>query len=136
MTQYEKAPEVEAIAKEIINTLSLDENVANVKMAYLFLMRKKSSFKAQIQRPGGAWQFLSDYDFVMLMHKPTWDTLNENQRKALVYHELLHITHTESKDGKITWKLRRHDIEEFLDVVKEFGSWSEELAVLVSITRE
>jgi len=136
MKLYEKSEEVEEIGKDIINTLPIDENIKRTKIAYLFLLREKSRFKGQIQRPGGAWQFLSDYDFVMLIHKPTWDTLNENQRKALVYHELLHITHTESKDGKITWKLRRHDIEEFLDVVKEFGNWSEELETLSKIKEE
>lgn len=136
MNSYEKSEEVKEIAEDIINTLPLDENIKQSKIAYLFLLREKSRFKGQIQRPGGAWQFLSDYDFVMLIHKPTWDDLSENQRKALVYHELLHITHTESKDGKITWKLRRHDVEEFLSVVKEFGNWSEELEVLSNVTKE
>lgn len=136
MNQYKEAPEVKTIAQEVITTLPLDENVPKVKMAYLFLLRKKSTFKAQIQRPGGAWVFLSDYDFVMLIHKDSWDAITEHQRKALVYHELLHITHTKKKDGKIVLKLRRHDVEDFIEVVKHFGNWSLELEALNNVKTE
>lgn len=136
MTQYEKAPEVEDISKELITTLPLDDGIVEAKIAYLFVLKKESYFKGQIQKPEGALQVLLEYDFVMLIHKNTWNELDENQKKALVYHELLHVTHTETKEGKIVWKLRRHEVEEFVQVVRHFGNWSEELRVLEDAGKE
>jgi hypothetical protein len=52
--------------------------------------------------------------------KPFWDRLDETQRSALTYHELLHC----SRNDKEQWVIVRHDLEEFRAVVKHFGLWS------------
>lgn len=138
MAQYEKSFEVEQIAKDIIENLKLDENIKKAKIAYLFSLQKTSTLMGQIQKQGKAWKLLSEYDFIVIMHKETWKGLKDNQKKALTYHELLHISHKEKEDketGEVEteWRLRKHDIEEFLEVVREFGDWSEELEALHNI---
>lgn len=134
--EYEKSIIVGETAREILDSdLPLDDEARNAKIVYLFNVSEKANCAGQIQSPGGTWKFLSDYDYVLWVHKPTWDTLNENQRKALVYHELCHITHTAKKDGSVDFKLKKHDLEEFIDVVKNFGYWTPVLEELEKIKK-
>jgi len=134
--RYIDAPEVEAVARDIMSSLPLIDGIQEAKIKYLFALQKRSEYAGKIQKPGGVWRFLSDYDYVVLIHKPSWDKFSEKQREALVYHELLHITYTVDKNGEKRWKLRRHDIEEFINVIKEFDAWSLELNRLKDILQE
>jgi len=131
--EYMDAPEAEAVAKEIMETLPVIDGIEEASIKYIFILKKHSEYAAKIQKPGGVWKFLSDYDYVVLVHKPSWDKFSERQRKALIYHELLHITYKTDKNEKKHWKLRKHDIEEFIDVIREFGAWSPELNKLKEI---
>ena len=137
MKNYEEASEVEEIAKDLIDKYAqiFDENITEAKIAYVFNLRKKASYWGQIQLPGGAWEFMLDCNFVMVIHKESWNTLNDNQKQALVFHELKHVAHKEDKDGNILWRLCKHDIEEFLDVVALFGDWTESLEELKKLLR-
>jgi len=128
--QYMEAPEVKEIAQDIIANLPLDSRVPEAKVVYLFSLAEKSDYAGKIERPSGTWRYLSNYDFVILIHQNSWKDLDEDQRKALIYHELLHITHRVSEDGNITWKIRKHDFEDFTLVVEKFGYWSPELKEL------
>lgn len=63
----------------------------------------------------------SKYDFVIAFAQPVWHRFTEKQRKALVYHELLHC----GSDENGHFRIEPHDLEEFVAVVKEFGIWDE-----------
>lgn len=134
---FETGLEVEEIAKELINKYpeNLDENIAEAKIAYIFNLREKCSYYGKIQLPGNAWEFLFDYTFVMIIHKEAWNTFDDNQKQALVFHELSHIAHKNDKDENVLWRLCKHDIEEFLNVIKHFGAWSDNLRTLKEILK-
>lgn len=134
---FETAVEVEEIAKELIDkyTQNFDENITWSKIAYIFNLREKCSYYGQIQLPGNAWEFLFDYNFVMIIHKEAWNNFDDNQKQALVFHELKHVASKLDKDGNILWRLYKHDIEEFLDVVKIFGDWSNGLRTLKTLLK-
>jgi len=123
MSEYLKSNILEEIAQQVINEYPLDSKIKEAKIVYLFSTRKKSNFAGKIQKPGGTWKYLSDYDFVVIIHQESWNNFAQDQKKALLYHELSHVFHKE-KDNKIIWKLRVHDVEEFINVVEHFGYWS------------
>lgn len=134
--EFEKSIIVGETAREILDSdLPLDDEARNAKIVYLFNVGEKSDCAGKIQSPGGTWKFLSNYDYVLWVHKHTWNDLSEKQRKALVYHELCHISHTAKKDGSVEFKLKKHDLEEFLDVVKNFGYWTPVLEELNGIKK-
>ena len=137
MKNYEEALEVEEIAKELIEKYpeNFDENITWPKIAYVFNLREKCSYFGQIQLPGGAWEFMLHCNFVMVIHKESWDTFSSNQKQALVFHELKHVAHKNDRDGNVLWRLCKHDIEEFLDVVAIFGDWTESLKELKKILK-
>jgi len=81
---------------------------------------------------------LHDYDFVILLNHEAWNRagFDEKQRAALVDHELCHCQVAiddetgeprEDEYGRIVWRIRKHDIEEFKDVVARHGIWNHAL---------
>jgi hypothetical protein len=73
----------------------------------------------------------SEYAFEVVVSKPAFEALNEGQRFALVYHELLHCGVNE----KEAWVIVPHDLEEFAAVVKYFGIWNERTKVFAEQIR-
>ena len=81
---------------------------------------------------------LAEYDFVILLNHEAWNKggLNEKQRLALVDHELCHcevVTDSNGdpkydEEGRRVCRIRKHDIEEFQDVVARHGLYSHDLA--------
>lgn len=60
-----------------------------------------------------------DFDFVIWIAEDEWGSLDVNQRRALIDHELCHC-HM-ANDGKT--KIRPHDIEEFNCILERYGFW-------------
>ena len=61
------------------------------------------------------------YDFLIVVYEPNVALMTEEQRRILMYHELKHCDFDERKDGDITWKIRRHDIEDFYCILEKHG---------------
>lgn len=71
---------------------------------------------------------LHGYNYVIEIAADEWDHMEQNQREALLLHELLHIAAKEDeKTGYVTWGLRHHDTEEFRKVVEVYGIWTGDL---------
>ena len=139
MRNYEKVSEnVLSIIRDTIknNPDDLDPNITKAKIISLFVLAKKCDFAGKMEKTSGVWKYLSDYNYVLLLHKPVWLELSGNQQNALVFHELMHIKTREDKDEKISWSIRRHDVEEFTCVVRKHGLWSPQLKVLGSLMRD
>lgn len=81
---------------------------------------------------------LADFDFVLLLNHEAWNKggLSEKQRAALIDHELCHCEVTMdsngepkyNEDGRLVCRIRKHDIEEFQDVVARHGCYTHDLA--------
>ena len=115
------------------NASDLDPNITKAKIISLFVLVKKCDFSGKMEKTSGVWKYLSDFNYVLLLHKDTWVELSEHQKNALVFHELMHIRSKEDKDKNVHWGVKKHDIELFICVVKKFGSWSPQLKVLESL---
>ncbi|MCD6214418.1 MAG: hypothetical protein J7J46_05540 [Candidatus Desulfofervidus sp.] len=127
--KYVDAPEVEALAKKLIKKFQLsDAEEAVIK--FLFYRAEKSSFFGKCSRATGKWSYLTGYDYVIEVWEPFWSRVSDHAKEALIYHELLHIQKQVTTKGKVKWILRKHDVEEFLDVVREYGPWSDNLQSL------
>jgi hypothetical protein len=80
-----------------------------------------------------------EFDLVILLNAAAWRTLNEQQRAALVDHELCHATIAQDKHGepilderdRKCYRLRKHDIEEFHAVVKRHGVYLSDIAEFI-----
>lgn len=133
MKRFEEASVAEDIMHSVIASYGkfLDELIQEAKIICLFDLREKSSDNAHIQIPRGAWEFLVDCDYVIVIYKKGWEEFTTDQQRALVFHELKHVKSiVDEKRSKINWRLKDHDVEEFFDVVQVFGDWSSALKML------
>ena len=78
---------------------------------------------------------IHEYDFIVILNREFWNSFNDRQKAALLDHELMHAEiktdeHGEPEQderGRIVYRIRKHDIEEFADVVKRHGLWMHDL---------
>lgn len=86
---------------------------------------------------------LQQADLVIVLNQEYWTSFNEEQRLALLDHELCHAdvaidSDNEPKvDGhqRKQFRLRKHDIEEFSAVVKRHGIYKRDLETFVEALR-
>ncbi len=85
-----------------------------------------------------------DPDFVILIDRAVWDSLDAVRRERLMFHELCHVAakeHEETgvpklgQDGRPILKLRPHDAEKFYAEIEKYGAAvtdAEDLAVAIA----
>lgn len=89
----------------------------------------------------------ADYDFIITLNKEFWDetTVTDDQRKALVDHELCHIApvlnidsgeHEVDERGRYLFRTRGHDVEEFYEIVQRNGLWKRDLIAFAKVLQE
>jgi len=106
-----------------------------VRIAYVWrdkpIIRGGKTVLGKARKISGLPAFLASEDldtdnpafFVIEIDKTYWPSLSENEREALVDHELTHCIVDEDEG---TLKILPHDLEEFYFIVKRHGLWSEE----------
>ena len=67
------------------------------------------------------WHDVTGYDAVIWCRGWFWDQFLDEQREALLLHELLHLEVEYDEDGEVQLRVRKHDLEEFTDVAQRFG---------------
>lgn len=88
---------------------------------------------------------LADFDFIILLSRAFWR--NEGtlplHRRALLDHELCHAAlkydktgePMEDERGRLVWRTRRHDIEEFTCIVTRYGCYRSDLESMYAAMR-
>jgi hypothetical protein len=85
---------------------------------------------------------LAAFDFVILLSSRFWkDAFTPDQsRQALLDHELTHAEVTldqhgepvEDERGRIVYRIRKHDLEEFSAIVERHGCWKRDLEIFAA----
>lgn len=80
---------------------------------------------------------LAPYDFVILLNEEVWKAtqFTEEKKRALIDHELCHAAVATDRNGdpvrndqgRIVYRMRKHDIEEFRDIVQRHGCYKQDL---------
>lgn len=133
-------PEPYRIMDDLIGTHHM--HLAEAKIALAWRMEwaedaDKRLTLGQAKKGSDLDRELHDYDFVILLNHEAWNRagFDEQQREALIDHELCHCQVSLSDDGepredeygRTVWRIRKHDIEEFKDVVARHGLYTHSL---------
>jgi hypothetical protein len=86
---------------------------------------------------------LKEYDLVILLNRPAWKDLKDEQRLALIDHELCHLCLVKDEKGepkldergRQVFRMRKHDVEEFRAVVERHGCYKADLEEFVRAVR-
>jgi hypothetical protein len=65
----------------------------------------------------GVNRMFTDKKLVVILWRRSWKEHDKAWRHLLIYHELRHIVKRENGE----YALRRHDVEDFYDMIKEYG---------------
>lgn len=150
------APEVEAIANELIPKYHQHLLDFNVKIRYLFVSKTPKSGGKEVwgtcRKVSGMNAFLEGGAkndgpfFVITMSKDVWELLSEDKRRALTDHELCHASASVKQakdeadadldaeieqDNPVKLSIKPHDLEEFSDIVRRYGLWREDVQEFV-----
>jgi hypothetical protein len=78
-----------------------------------------------------------DLHFIILLNKEIWRDLQftADMKKALIDHEMSHAAMAYDSEGepkideknRRVWRIRAHDVSEFIDVVRRNGTWKRDL---------
>ncbi len=118
---YEISSEIEECAVEVLREKRLSIYPARVRYLKTSPHIAKN-VAARCNKASNFVTFFGECDFLIEVSGDLWDALPDDLQKILVYHELLHIMCTQNeKTGEWKFGLRDHDINEFREIIFDYG---------------
>ena len=139
MREYIDGKPVQDVARKVIAKWHTD--LDNPKILYLIDVEtmKSRGFEtlAKIRKATPVESHLNGgLDLVLIVSGPIWKAMTDEQKLALIDHELCHVELTSPESGEPgAYLLRGHDIEEFNVIVKRHGEWWPHVAAFNFVTR-
>lgn len=128
MGNYQFDPEVSAAvekyAKDLLKKHSdvlYDAKLA--KIAYLASFPKeekenqKPRFTARIKKASDEVNALTHYCYIITVDGMWWNNTSEVDKEKEILHNLMHIQQHVDKNGNESWRIKRHDVEDFTYVL-------------------
>jgi hypothetical protein len=125
---YREAEQPARIGRALVD--AIHKHLANAKIGYLFREKMAEHDKtklAKASKVGAKLAFYTDLDFLIEVNHEAWMTLSQEQRVALIDHELCHFGVEDDTKGDTRHLLLSHDVEEFEAIVKRWGFWKPDL---------
>lgn len=69
------------------------------------------------------WHDVTGYDAVIWARSYFWDQFTAEQQAAVALHELIHLDVEFDDDGQPKLRLRKHDVEDFNEVIRYYGAF-------------
>jgi hypothetical protein len=132
---YTLSPELEVVASQVLEAEELQVYPARIKYMLVYPHISKR-VAGRCVLASALVKFFGDADYVIQMSGELWDSLPDEVRRVLMYHELLHVMPVfNEKKGTWDFKLRDHDIQDFLVITEKYGiDWLKNLrAVFASV---
>jgi predicted metallopeptidase len=127
-SKYRPADEVADLIADIVSSERSD--LADAVFAALFRAGKwasknKETWGSAKKMPTDIKAALGeDIDYIITINEDVWKALADEQKRALVAHELAHCWRDESKKGDSIWSIAGHDVEEFFSILRQYGNWN------------
>jgi len=100
-------------------------HLADAKMAYLWrnkpLMESGQAVFAKAKKITGEMHALCDKEFLIVIVYPMWNDLKEEEKWAILDHELTHCFVDEDEEGERVCKILPHDFSDFGEIIVRHG---------------
>jgi len=123
---FHESQDLDRIGNKLVAELLRD---APLKIKFL-LISGRISYAGRVLKTSPLLKFLTGNDLVVLINKDVWDSLPQDGKEALVFHELCHIKVVGDKVS-----LAKHDVEEFVKVIERYGPWTDTLKTIEEILK-
>lgn len=129
-----------AMMKFLITKYHEELEAARIGLAWNLTWRPDADGRATLGKcrlVGNLDREFMEFDFIVILLREWWEDadVTENHRKALLDHELCHAMPVldknqepkEDERGRKLWRLRKHDIQEFSQIVDRYGCYTKDL---------
>lgn len=120
--QLMESPEIEAIAKKVIESYKLEFGPAEIGyfLVYPHISKQKA---AKCMKATREVKYYSGNDYLIEVSGELWDMLDSKTKEMMLYHELLHLDPTfKSKTQEWKMNLRKPDFADFYSINDKFGN--------------
>ena len=133
MKQFTISAEVKDLAESVIKEHKL-AYLKDVNIEYLTVLPNIStSVIGKCIKASNELKFFTKKDYIIEVSGEIWENLDEETRKILLLHELLHISLKTNKKGDIVYGISDHDVKDFKRVIKHYGAeWGEKIKACVA----
>ena len=128
---YEFSQDYEELARAVIDALPELWFIrdAEIRIGFLKSWKEKKTGRRLVYgeciRPTELYQDLLGYDFLIVIYEANAAALTLNQKKILMWHELLHVG-IDDESGEPKYVINPHDREEFDSIISRAGlKWDE-----------
>ncbi len=131
--QLNESPEMEEIAKEVIETHGIDLGPAEI--GYILVYPNISKQRAaKCMKATREVKHYSGNDYLIEVSGDLWDMLDKDTKKMLMYHQLLHIDPIfKAKNQQWKMMLRKPDFADYYEINDKFGNeWYKTIQATVS----
>jgi predicted metallopeptidase len=138
-TIYAQMPEIKKVVEALKEKFS--DKLGHVKpdkILYFSFSKPKSTIKGRIGPvPKRFAHLFPDQDYFLEIHKESWQDGPEGDRLYTILHELLHIPQegfiVDSKEYRRTVK---HDIQDFAELLSDYGIHGENVEKLARVVKK
>lgn len=128
---YEFSPEYEELGRAVIDALPELWFIrdAEIRIGFLKSWKEKKTGRRLVYgeciKPPELYQDLLGFDFFIVIYEANAVALTLNQKKILMWHELLHVG-IDDESGEPKYVINPHDREEFDSIISRAGlRWDE-----------
>ena len=132
MDNREISEEFAIIGKEIIENESSLIDIRNSNATIIFLtseQKKQAKGKktcAECEKVPDKYKWSVPADFTITVFLPNIEGFTEEQKRILIFHELLHVGIEFDSDGGESYSVRPHNYEDFKEIIDRYGTeWAE-----------
>lgn len=134
--EQEHHPEIFRLLYDLVAKAHPEIAEASIGLAWINNVKPKPdghTLWGRAKRVGSLERQFHEHDFIILLNRVVWIALPPDARRALLDHELYHCgSKISEKTGETTWISKRHDVEEFVPIVRRYGLWREDVKALVN----
>lgn len=142
--ELSEAESVESIAKSIMQTCHADLLTAHFLYVFVEKASKKSGrfVAATIKKASPSETYLfnlhtgNSLDFIMIVALDQWNDMDEATRRATIDHVLCRCVVVVNDDGSRVYNLQEPTIQEFPEILRRHGAYTEALRDFVSVASE
>lgn len=131
--QLMESPEVEAIAKKVVEQHKMEFGPAEIGyfLVYPNISRQKA---AKCMKASREVKYYSGNDYLIEISGELWDMLDNQTKEMLLYHELLHVDpNFKSKTQEWKMNIRKPDFSDFYAINDKYGNeWYKTIQATVS----
>jgi len=117
--EYCEDLDLQRLAEKVIKKENID--IADARIRYLFVSPNiGKTTAARVIRTGAETKLFSECDYLLEVSRDIWNSINDDIKEILIFHELLHIYPMERK-GEMSYQVCDHDVQDFAKIIKKHG---------------